>query len=167
MRDPGLIVVDGGWRDERVSETGLRLTGVLGLRAGGRRAVLVRDVTAETTLLSAGSIDGLVVLTSVARRSLRGPARADGRWRAQVVAPAGRARPTTGAERDLDAAVGVEVEVEVEVVADVTGPPDALDQLYAAALEVDLVADGVTGRRVVRHHALVPLAFPDLSLIHI
>ena len=96
MRDPGLIVVDGGWRDERVSETGLRLTGAVGLRAGGRRAVLVRDVTAETTLLSAGSIDGLVVLTSVARRSRRGPARADGRWRAQVVAPAGRAQSGLG-----------------------------------------------------------------------
>ena len=153
MRDPGLIVVDRGWRGERVSATELRLAGGVGLRADGPRAVVVRDVVAQARLLSGASLGGLVVLTNVACRSGRGSARADGAWRAQVVTPAGRAAP----EHDFDAGV----RVEVEVVADVAGPPDALDQLYAAALEVDLVADGVTGRGVVRHHALVPLAFPD------
>ena len=41
------------------------------------------------------------------------------------------------------------------------GPAALLDALYAACVEVTLIVDGAAGRRTLRHHVVVPLAYPD------
>lgn len=133
MRRPELIVVDRAWWAARRSPTGWRLAGGVRLRAEGPRVVLVGDVVARVRLLSTGPLGALEVRTSIS-------------------SPGSSGRSP----------VGPGVDVDLDVVAEIEGPAGALDDLYAAAIEVEVVADGATaGRRSVRHLAVVPLAFPD------
>ena len=146
-RHPGNDLSFGheGWAAERTGPDRLQLGGRVVLHNEvAAREVMVADARAEVRLLSRSSTDGLRVEARVSSGDPRYPPRPDGYWVAFAVKP-GR----YGEDSALD------------VAAQVSGPGDALDDVYAAWIELHLTTYGFEAYREQRHHVVLPIEYPD------
>ncbi len=101
--------------------------------------IMVPEVTAEATLLSKESLDGLSYTIKVTPRHTDAPARPDGYWFGYIVK------------------VGKTTRMEVSL--DIQG--DRLSALQAAWIRVNYVTYGPEGRIPKVRHVTVPLRFPS------
>ncbi len=101
--------------------------------------IFVPELTAETTLLSRASLEGITITTTVTPQHPDAEARADGYWFAYIVKLRKRTR--------------------LRIQVDITGPD--LRQLKALWVRVNYLTYGPEGRVPKQGHVIVPLQFPN------
>lgn len=139
-RSPGnkAAFSDDGFTPRRLAPRHLRLQGRVTVdNLIPDREVMLTDVEPRATLLSDGPIDALATTWRVASLDKGYPPRPDRYWTAYVVKPAG--------------STAFDLEVDVQ------GPPEAVDALYAAWLDVRVQTYGEEGPRPRSHHVFVAL----------
>jgi hypothetical protein len=105
-----------------------------------RREILIPELKAEATLLSKGSLDGIMQQVRVTPRHVDAPARPDGYWFSYIV----KQKPT-----------------HAEVTLDVRG--ENLTDLQSAWIRVHCVTYGPAGRIPKTRHVVLPLKFPTVE----
>lgn len=141
-RRPGndLEVTPGEWKLEIPETNRYLLVGEMEFRNRTRRLeIMLPQVSADLTLLSKGSLEGVTHRTQVLPLHADAPAREDGYWFGYIVKTAKKTR----------AKIAVEIQ----------GPD--LSQLQTAWIRVNYLTYGPEGRIPKTAHAIVPLQYPD------
>lgn len=146
-RQPGNAVAyfDEDWSFQRKAPEHLRLGGRVRVRnLIHDREVMLCDVRPQLRLLSGGSTRVLHTDVQLLSHEPDYPTRSDGYWTAYVVRPGRYQRDTS-----------------FEVVADVTGPAPAIDEVYAAHVKLEVDTYGFLGMQLQAHHVVLPVRFPE------
>lgn len=142
-RRPGnrLEVTAGNWTITTADPTHYRLSGKLDLiNRTQRLEIMVPELSAEATLLSKGSLDGIQSQIQVIPHHYDAPARPDGYWFGYIV----KRQPT-----------------QAEIVLDLQGAD--LSDLQSVWLRVNYVTYGPEGRLPRTRHLVLPLKFPEVT----
>jgi hypothetical protein len=136
-----LEVLQGEWQLDHPTPTTCRLTGDVGFSNPSKKMeVMIPELTAELTLLSKGSLEGVTHKIKITPKHYDFPPRPDGYWFAYIVKTCQQTH----------------TEIQVEI----TGPEAALAQLQLAWVKVRYVAYGPKGRIPRVHNEVIPLAYP-------
>lgn len=134
-------VTAGNWTIQTDDPTHYRAIGQLELiNRTKRREIMVPEFTAEVTLLSKGSLEGIQQQIQIMPRHYDAPARPDGYWFAYIV----KQKPT-----------------QAEIVLDLRGKD--LSDLQSAWLRVRYITYGPGGRISNLRHIVLPLKFPRVE----
>jgi hypothetical protein len=134
-------VTAGTWTIQTDDSTHYQASGVIELvNLTGRREIMVPELTAEVTLLSKGSLDGVKSQLRVTPCHAGEPARPDGYWFAYIV----KQKPTRAELRlDLEGA--------------------NLTDLQSAWIRVHYITYSPQGRTLRTRHIVLPLKFPSIE----